>query len=90
LEGSGRSERLLCERFGPLDFGMALVWDGHRLSLILRRWSAFGVPLPMWLCPTSVAHESVEDGRFRFSVEIGHPLLGLIVRYRGWLEPDAA
>jgi len=27
--------------------------------------------------------------RFRFHVEISHPLTGLIVRYRGWLEPNA-
>jgi hypothetical protein len=44
----------------------------------------------MWLCPTSTAYEHVEDGRFAFHVEIGHPLTGLIVRYRGWLTPDPA
>lgn len=47
--------------------------------LVLRRWCAFGVPLPMRLCPRSEAHE-------RFHVEIGHKLTGPIVRYRGWLE----
>ncbi|RAZ90099.1 saccharopine dehydrogenase [Mesorhizobium hawassense] len=85
--GRGRSERLLCEGFGPLSFAMALVVDGNRLSLVLRRWSLLGVPLPMWLCPRSNAYETVEDGRFRFHVEISHPVAGLIVRYRGWLEP---
>ena len=85
--GRGRSERLLCEGFGPLTFAMALVADGNRLSLVLRRWSFFGLPLPMWLCPRSNAYETVEDGRFRFHVEISHPVAGLIVRYRGWLEP---
>jgi hypothetical protein len=79
---------LLCERFGPLSFAMALVWDGERLSLILRRWCFLGIPAPMWLCPKSVAYEHVESGRFAFHVEIGHPLAGLIVRYRGWLVPD--
>jgi hypothetical protein len=86
--GRGRSEGLLCERFGPLTFAMALVPEGTRLSLIVRRWSVFGVSLPMWLCPRSDAHEAVEGGQFRFHVEIGHPLTGLIVRYRGWLVPD--
>ncbi|RUU44713.1 DUF4166 domain-containing protein [Mesorhizobium sp. M6A.T.Ca.TU.002.02.2.1] len=42
----------------------------------------------MWLCPRSTSFESVENGRFRFHVEISHPLTGLIVRYRGWLEPS--
>jgi hypothetical protein len=83
--GRGRSKGLLCERFGPLTFAMALVSKGGRLSLVLRRWSAFGLPLPMWLGPRSIAYEATEDGRFHFHVEISHPLTGLIVRYRGWL-----
>ncbi|MBV9861399.1 MAG: DUF4166 domain-containing protein [Alphaproteobacteria bacterium] len=87
--GGGRSERLLCERFGRLIFAMALVVEDGRLRLVLRRWSAFGVALPMWLCPRSDSYETVEDGRFHFHVEIGHPLTGLIVRYRGWLAPPA-
>ncbi|WP_352509485.1 DUF4166 domain-containing protein [Mesorhizobium sp. M0048] len=28
------------------------------------------------------------DGRFRFHVEISHPLAGMIACYRGWLEPS--
>ena len=86
--GRGRSKGLLCERFGPLTFAMALVLERGRLSLVLRRWSAFGIPLPMWLCPRSDSHEQAEGGRFRFHVVIGHPLTGLIVSYKGWLEPD--
>jgi hypothetical protein len=86
--GRGRSAGLLCEGFGPLLFAMALVLENGRLSLVLRRWSAFGVPLPMWLCPRSDAFETVESGRFHFHVEISHPICGLIVRYKGWLEPD--
>jgi hypothetical protein len=85
--GRGRSQGLLCERFGPLTFAMALVTANGRLSLVLRRWSAFGIPLPMRLCPRSNSWEETEGGRFRFHVEIGHPLTGLIVRYKGWLEP---
>jgi hypothetical protein len=86
--GRGRWEWLLCERFGPLTFAMALVAGGGRLVLVLRGWRLFGLPLPMWLCPRSTAYEHVEDGRFAFHVEISHPLTGLIVRYRGWLAPD--
>ena len=83
--GRGRSERLLCERFGALTFAMALVVAGECLSLVLRRWSMFGLPLPMWLCPRSESYESTEQGRFNFHVRIGHPLTGLIIRYDGWL-----
>jgi hypothetical protein len=35
--------------------------------------------------PHVTAYESVEEGRFRFHVEIKLPLVGLVVRYRGWL-----
>ncbi|WP_137930205.1 SDR family oxidoreductase [Mesorhizobium comanense] len=87
LLGRGRSQRLLCERFGPLTFAMALVTREEKLALVLRGWSLLGLPLPMWLCPRSTSYETVEDGRFRFHVEISHPFTGLIVRYRGWLEP---
>jgi hypothetical protein len=88
--GQGRAANLLCERFGLLTFVMALVVANGRLALVPRGWNVLGLPLPLWLCPRADAHESVEDGLFRFHVEIGHPLIGLIVRYRGSLsEPTA-
>jgi len=54
----------------------------------MRRWSLFGLSLPLALAPRINAHEFAEAGRFRFHVEISHPLTGLIVRYRGWLVPQ--
>ncbi len=84
--GAGRSDNLLCERFGPLVFAMALVVNCERLDLVLRRWSAFGAPLPLWLAPRSSSFETVENGVFRFHVEISHPWIGLIVRYVGILR----
>jgi Domain of unknown function (DUF4166)/Saccharopine dehydrogenase NADP binding domain len=85
--GRGRADGLMCEQFGPCRFAIALVADGERLLLVLRRWSVFGIPLPMWLCPRSHAYESAEGGRFNFHVKISHPVTGLIVSYDGWLEP---
>ena len=85
--GRGTWQKLLVERFGPLRFAMALVpEEDGRLRLILRHWSAFGIPLPLWLAPRSNSFESAEDGRFCFNVEISHPLAGKIVSYKGWLE----
>jgi hypothetical protein len=83
--GEGRSCHLLLEQFGALTFAMAPILADDRLSLTLRRWNFFGIPLPMWLCPRSDSYETVEDGRFRFHVDIQHPLTGPIVRYEGWL-----
>ncbi len=85
--GTGRWDRLLCERFGPLTFAMAVIVADGRLSLALRGWKAFGIPLPRFLSPWSEAHETVEAGKFHFNVAIGHWATGPIVRYQGWLEP---
>ena len=81
------SSGLLCERFGPLNVGMALVCEAGRMRLVVRRWSLFGIPMPLALAPRGNSYEFAEDGRFHFHVEISHPLTGLIVRYRGWLVP---
>ncbi len=86
--GRGRWEWLVVERFGPVAFGIALVIDRSRLLLRLRRWSLFGLPLPLWLGPRSDAYEHAEGGRFNFDVAISHPLTRLLVRYRGWLVPS--
>jgi hypothetical protein len=88
-QGSGGAERLLCECLGPFEFAQALVVDGGGLRLVMRRWSVFGVPLPLWFGPRSNSSATVLQGRYRFFVEISHPLTGLIVRYQGWLEAQA-
>ena len=85
--GSGRFEHLLCERFGPLTFGMALVPDADRLNLVMRRWSFLGLPLPRRLIPSGDSCEYAKGDRFCFDVEICLPLAGFVVRYRGWLTP---
>lgn len=86
-QGRGQFEWLLCEHFGPVNAGMALIVDDGRLRLIVRRWSVFGIPMPLALAPRGDSYEYAEDGRFRFHVEIGVPLIGPIVSYRGWLVP---
>lgn len=86
-EGQGKARHLLIERFGRARFDLALVVADGRLSLVARRWSVLGVPLPLALVPAGPAFEAVDDGVFRFHVEIGHRLFGLIVCYRGWLVP---
>ncbi|MEP7456902.1 DUF4166 domain-containing protein [Phyllobacterium sp. SB3] len=88
LAGQGRYHGLLCERFGPITFAMALECTDQRLTLRMRHWDFFGFPLPMFLCPVSNSYEYVDDGRMHFNVEISHPLAGLIVHYRGWLERE--
>lgn len=88
-EGGDADERLLCESFGPLEFAQALVVEGARVRLAMRAWTAFGVPLPLWLAPRSNSYATTRDRRYRFFVEISHPMTGLIVNYEGWLVDTA-
>jgi hypothetical protein len=85
--GRGRSDKLLVESFGPFSFGLALVVSSSRLALVVRRWTLFGLPLPVSLAPYGTAYEFVEGERFNFHVEIFLPLIGLIARYQGYLVP---
>ncbi len=85
-DGNGAFEHLLSERFGPLEFGLALVLKDEQLWLKTLGWRAFGIPMPRFMAPSGDAYEHVVDGRFHFHVEIKHWMTGLIVRYRGWLE----
>ena len=71
-QGHGRDAWLVCERFGPVKVAMALVLDGGRLRLIVRRWSVFAIPLPLSLAPGGDSYEYAQDGRFHFHVEIWH------------------
>ncbi|MFI4980183.1 MAG: DUF4166 domain-containing protein, partial [Nevskiales bacterium] len=88
-EGRGRWQGLVCERFGPFAMALALIVRNEKLFLLVRRWSFFGLPLPAFCAPGGTTYETVEDGRFHFHVEISHPWIGLLVRYRGWLVPEA-
>jgi len=87
--GTGRFDRLICERFGPITLALAVVIENSRLHLIVRGWSFLGIPLPGALAPHCDAHESERDGFFHFDVAISHRWIGLIVRYRGWLVPHS-
>lgn len=85
--GTGRNEYLLLERFGIVEIALALVVEDGRLYLVPRRWSCLGIRLPVSLLPVGTSFECEREARFAFDVEIGAPLVGLIVAYRGTLEP---
>jgi hypothetical protein len=89
-EGQGQHAYLVRERFGTVEVSLAVVLDGEVLRLIVRSWRFLGIPMPLFLAPGGVAFEHAEGERFNFNVEIAHPLVGTIVRYRGWLAPEPA
>jgi hypothetical protein len=87
-EGRGRYEGLLCERFGPFTFGLALVVDNGRLRVPIRRWSMLGIPLPRWLAPRSNTCEFDHGGTFRFHIDVRLPLIGQVVGYSGYIDEE--
>lgn len=87
--GRGRYERLMVERFGWMAFGLAVTETDGKLGLVMRRWDILGLPMPAFLAPVGKVQESVGNGHFRFHVEISLPVIGLVVRYRGWLLPKS-
>lgn len=77
----------LVERFGPLRFAFDLPSDARGLTMVMRAWWFGPLRLPLAFAPRSTAREWEEDGRFHFDVPIALPLIGRLVRYRGWLVP---
>ena len=81
--GDGR----LVETIGPISVTYRLAWDGSILAIDTERWSVGPLPLPKLFRPRSAAREWEEGGRFHFDVPIDLPIIGRVVRYRGWLQP---
>jgi NAD(P)-dependent dehydrogenase (short-subunit alcohol dehydrogenase family) len=77
---------LLVERFGPVSIAMRLVATPDGLDMRpVGGWFA-GIPLLRFLLPSVVARETSADGRHVFEVEIGLPIIGRLVAYRGSLD----
>jgi hypothetical protein len=86
--GSGKDSYLLTEQFGPVKVALALVLDDGKLRFIPRRWSIFSIPMPRFLLPGGESFEQETDDRFSFDVQISAPVVGHIVSYKGYLEPE--
>ncbi|HEY9010688.1 MAG TPA: DUF4166 domain-containing protein [Devosia sp.] len=75
------------ERFGPVAIKMVLVARPDGLDMVPSSGRIGSVPIPSFLLPAIKAEERTEGAhRHRFDVEIGLPLIGRLVAYRGYLE----
>ncbi len=90
---AGRAGVEVEEIFGALRFDIRLRANEQGLTYEIIGWRIGPLPLPRALAPRSLATETVDaEGRFVFDVPIALPLIGRVVRYRGWLveeEPGA-
>jgi hypothetical protein len=82
--------RGMTEQFGPLVFGLDLTIKDGALRFPVTTGRAFGfIPIPRILTPVSETSETVDaEGRFQFDVRLSLPTGGLIVHYKGYLEPQ--
>lgn len=76
----------LHEQLGPVRIRFRLRGDAEGIV-----WEPLGIdvlhiPLPRMLLDGISARESERDGRYRFDVAAALPIIGLIVRYEGWLD----
>ncbi|KQU99171.1 SDR family oxidoreductase [Devosia sp. Root105] len=83
---SAAPDGLIEERFGAVAIRMRLVPRGDGLDMQRVSGRIWNVPLPGLLLPRITAEERVDEGgRHRFEVDIGLPLFGRLVAYRGYL-----
>lgn len=80
---------LLIEQLGPLTVAFELVPLADCLRWIPRGGRVLGIPLPARFFSQIHAVECTATQRYTFEVRAALPFMGLIVHYRGWLEPDA-
>jgi hypothetical protein len=79
---------LLCERLGAVQFRFELQAGGGEIWWIVRGVRLLGLlPLPAAWFRGVRCREREMQGRYEFLVEAALPLIGLLVRYEGWLEP---
>jgi hypothetical protein len=85
---SANSRGRLTERFGALSFELDAEADHRGFSLAIRRARFGDMPLPRVVTPRTQAGATVDErGRYRFDVAVEMPIVGRLVRYRGWLAP---
>jgi Domain of unknown function (DUF4166) len=75
------------ERSGMLTLSLGVEILAGAWHWVHRGTQLFGVPLPKGLLPVALASKSIENGFYRFSVEVSAPVLGKLVGYSGKLAP---
>jgi hypothetical protein len=80
---------LLIEQLGPLTVEFELVPAADHLSWIARGGRILGIRLPASFFSRIRAVEGMAAQRYTFEVRAELPMIGMIVRYHGWLQPHA-
>lgn len=87
--GTGRDRGFLVEHFGLFDLRFQLTPRDDGLAWSLAGWRLGPLRLPRWSRPRIECLESADGDRFTFDIDVTFPLVGWLIRYRGWLLPQA-
>ena len=90
IAGEGRDQGHLVEHFGPLDLRFQLTARPEGLVWSLVGWRLLKIPLPRSSVPRVKSLESADGERLTFDIDVTFPLIGWLIRYRGWLGPTQA
>lgn len=83
-----QSRNLLIESGGPMRFGFELIADKSSLRYrLVRAWFCL-VPLPRWLSPRLEGIESHREGGWNVEVKFALPVVGMLIRYEGFVRFD--
>lgn len=74
------------EHFGVCRFRLGLEARADGIDMRLTGAWIGRVPLPRFAWPRIAARERAQAGRHVFDVEVGVPVIGRLVGYRGWLR----
>lgn len=80
----------LVESMGPINLRLRPVAEAGRLVYRLEGAKIGPLPLPGALMPRLLAWEGEADGQYDFEVDVGLPLIGRLIRYRGRLQLTGA
>jgi len=78
---------LLFEAAGPLQFGFRMSVDGERMLFTMEQCRLAGVRVPLVIAPRISAVVEGRESVWHACVEVSVPMLGMLVRYEGEMNP---
>ncbi len=81
-------DHLLIEQFGMNSFSSTVTLVGSDVIYEFQRAWLAGIPLPSWLSPRVDGLVRGEETGWRVVVRVFAPILGEIVHYEGWVQPE--
>ena len=81
-------DQLLIEQYGVNSFSSKLTIVRDEVIYEFQRAWLAGIPLPSWLSPAIEGFVTGEETGWRVVVRVFAPLLGEILHYEGWVQPE--